>query len=451
MHGGDWIGCISKVISVSLRQQGSIMRIIMCLFLFKRVASLVCPTNLPLDTLSKRNPNIVVNKLIPILESSIVESRVHLRGKGESLNLLELLKEEMLADNLKSVSPTWETIISNDCIGDSSKWTSLSDEVAESLFYHKISIALEANAITGNEATFDCFLDNKLSSLRKSQIFLEEISNRLPDVIMEKDPVEALKKFLLVSVWAMQGARKLICNDESITGTANKRRAFNDGLQSQMEYLALNDLPEVMKIFRDGGDGDVSIVLNNTGKELVADLALAYTLLVLNLCKTVTFHTKAYTVNRYGATNVDVYGHIEHLADPVHSSVWAVRHFGEALRAFINTGRIKIIDDDFWCLPTPLWEMPQHVESMLATSKLVIVKGDANYRRMLGSRNWPLSDKSALKYWHVPVCAIRVMETEIGCGFDEVTAKQATFNKSFMTSGRWGQIQFQSADKPDIL
>lgn len=445
------IGCVPKIISASSPQQGFIMRIVLCFFLFKRVASLICPTNLPQDTLSKRNPNIVSNKLIPILESSIVESRVHLRGKGESLNLLESLKEEMLGDILKTISPAWETIIANDCVSDSPKWTDLSDEVAESLFYQKISVALEANEVAGNEATFDCFLDNKLSSLRKSQIFLEEISNRLPDIIMEKDPLEALEKFLLVSVWGMQSARKLICNDESITGTANKRRAFNDGLRSQMEYLAQNDLAEVMKIFKDGGDGDISIVLNNTGKELVADLALAYTLLVLNLCKTVTFHTKAYTVNRYGATNVDVYGHIEHLADPVHSSVWAVRHFGEALRAFINNGRIKIIDDEFWCLPSPLWEMPEHVESILGTSKLVIVKGDANYRRMLGSRSWPLSDKSTLKYWHVPVCAIRVIESEIGCGFDEATVRQATFNKSFMTSGRWGQIQFQSAESPDVL
>ena len=67
---------------------------------------------------------------------------------------------------------------------------------------------------------------------------------------------------------------------------------------------------------------------------------------------------------------------------------------------------------------------------------------------MLGGLDWPLSaeSNSVLSYWHVPVCALRVLESEVGCGFDDATARQAGFNKAFMNSGRWGQVQFYAPD-----
>lgn len=416
------------------------------LLLIRVVMSLKPPLNLPSPMIHKVAKDKIESYLVPLLQKSMVESRVHLLGKGESLNLLESLKEEMLTGVLSQDDCTWMSTIDTPFAKESMKWQDLSDPVAQSFFYYKLSIALEANAVTGNTATFDCFLDKKLANLRRSQPFLEEVAGRLPDIIMANDPLEALETFLYVSLWGMQKDRKLICDDPDITGTAKKRKAFSESIRNQMIYLVKNDCNKVLQVFQEGktSRGDVSIILGNTGKELVADLALAYTLLTLNLCETVTFHTKQYTINEFGATSVDVYGHIEHLADPVHSSVWAVRHFGEALRTHIYTGRLKIVEDEFWCLPTPMWKMPTHIEEYLADSRLVIVKGDNNYRRLLGDREWPYNTdlSTALDYWPAPICALRVLESEIGCGFDERSATQAGFNKAFMNSGKWGLIQF---------
>jgi Damage-control phosphatase ARMT1-like domain len=414
------------------------------------VVSLKPPVNLPLALSNDGGTLFVKNRLVPILQASMTESRVHLLGKGEALNMLESLKEEMLSGVLSSSSPVWQQIITAASVDRNMGWDSLTNEAAEKYFYYRIAVAVQANSVPGGGATFDCFLDKKLSNLKNSQPFLEEISGRLPDIVMATDPLESLEMFLFVSLWSMQKDRKLICNDDSITGTAKKRRAFADGVRTQMSYLASNDIAAVLKLFDEGksGRGDVSIIVGNTGKELAADLALAYTLLTSNLCETVTFHTKRYTANEFGATNVDVYGHVEHLADPVHSSVWAMRHFGEALRTLIFTGRLKIEDDEFWCLPTPFWELPAHLEAKLSSSRLVIIKGDDNYGRMLGGLDWPLTTESnsVLNYWHVPVCALRVLESEVGCGFDDATARQAGFNKAFMNSGRWGQVQFYAPD-----
>ena len=425
---------------------------IVIMLIVERTMSLKSPNNIPPGLPNKINTNTVKSELIPMLQQSMVESRVHLLGNGDALNMLESLKEEMLGDVLSIEDPIWKSVIMTEGIVEPTSWSSLPEKVAERYFSYKLSAALEANSISGNQAVFDCFLDRKLMNLKKSQPFLEEISGRLPDIIMSNDPLEALETFLFVSLWGMQKGRKLICSDDSITGTAKKRRAFADGIRSQMSYLVKNEMAYVLRIFAEGKSarGDVSIILGNTGQELVADLALAYTLITLDLCETVTFHTKKYTTNQFGATSVDVYGHIEHLADPVHSSVWAVRHFGEALRTFIYGGRLKIEDDEFWCLPTPMWDMPPRIESKLGGSRLVIVKGEENYSRMLGNRCWPLetASSSILEYWHVPVCALRILESEIGCGLDEAAVSQAGFNRAFMTSGRWGLVQFYSPTSP---
>ena len=418
------------------------------LLLITTVTSLKPPSNLPSLSIKKEMVDRVESHLIPILQKSMVESRVHLLGKGESLNLLESLKQEMLSGVLTAEDCSWISTLDTSFSTVGVKWQDLPRRTAESLFYNKLSHALEANTVVGNTATFDCFLDKKLANLRRSQPFLEEIAGRIPDIVMANDPLEALETFLYVSLWGMQKDRKLICEDPNITGTAKKRKAFTESIRNQMSHLVKNDCENVLKVFQEGktSRGDVSIILGNTGKELVADLALAYTLITLNLCETVTLHTKKYTINEFGATSVDVYGHIEHLADPVHSSVWAVRHFGEALRTHVYTGRLKILDDEFWCLPTPMWNMPVHIESYLLKSRLVIVKGDDNYRRLLGDRDWSFETdiSMVLNYWPVCLCAVRVIESEIGCGFDERSATQAGFNKAFMNSGKWGLIQFHT-------
>ena len=62
----------------------------------------------------------------------------------------------------------------------------------------------------------------------------------------------------------------------------------------------------------------------------------------------------------------------------------------------------------------------------------MIVKGDANYRRLLGDRQWPLDIDSndVLSYWHVPCCALRIFKAEIGCGITEEAQQRAARSDS---------------------
>ena len=90
--------------------------------------------------------------------------------------------------------------------------------------------------------------------------------------------------------------------------------------------------------------------------------------------------------------------------------------------------------------------MPPNVRGRLSSSSIVFVKGDANYRRLLGERQWPLDTpaKQVLSYWPVPVCALRTFKAEIGCGVSKEYASRAeAADKRWLVSGKWGVVQLK--------
>lgn len=78
-------------------------------------------------------------------------------------------------------------------------------------------------------------------------------------------------------------------------------------------------------------------------------------------------------------------------------------------------------------------------------SALVVIKGDANYRRLLGDRHWPFTTPFAdiVAYFPAPLVACRALKSEIVAGLQPeriVTLTQQDPN--WLTNGHWGLIQF---------
>eukprot|EP00920_Eleutheroschizon_duboscqi_P042817 GHVT01102035.1.p2 GENE.GHVT01102035.1~~GHVT01102035.1.p2 ORF type:complete len:109 (+),score=16.37 GHVT01102035.1:450-776(+) len=76
---------------------------------------------------------------------------------------------------------------------------------------------------------------------------------------------------------------------------------------------------------------------------------------------------------------------------------------------------------------------------------LTIVKGDCNYRRLIGNRWWKNDDDFQLitSYFPTPVVALRTLKADVGCGMSATaTANAARDDPKWMTNGRWGVIQF---------
>lgn len=89
--------------------------------------------------------------------------------------------------------------------------------------------------------------------------------------------------------------------------------------------------------------------------------------------------------------------------------------------------------------------MPAYLRQTLSEAALVISKGDANYRRLLGDRHWnyvtPFAD--IVSYFPAPLLALRTLKSNVAAGLDEavVAALQAR-DPGWVVSGRWGVMQF---------
>ena len=199
----------------------------------------------------------------------------------------------------------------------------------------------------------------------------------------------------------------------------------------------------------------IDIIVGEAGPELVCDLLFGHILLRFGICDEVHYHTKAIPTLFTGATSRDVYAAVQLLSNPVSSDVWSVRHFGEAVRDHIMSGQMTVTDDLFWCQPTAFWDMPAPVQQKLSSSALVFVKGDANYRRLLGDREWPLdlAASTVLSYWEpIPVCALRRIASPIVCGVPKSTAQRVEREDfRWQENGKWALVQCNRQSPQTVL
>ena len=225
-----------------------------------------------------------------------------------------------------------------------------------------------------------------------------------------------------------------------------------------------------------GGGRRIDIIVDNAGYELVSDLLLGYCMIKLGVATEVVFHTKGHPTFVSDATNEDCHSTIDFLSNINDLNIEAngfgsfvhTPQLANELKLMVEQEVFKFKEDLFWCQvnqffcniihaiftkiitffcfkPTAFWDMPNSVKQKLSGSILVVVKGDANYRRLLGERQWELSTpaKSILSYWSVPVCALRTFKAEIGCGISTANRERAEKEDSkWMVSGKWGVVQF---------
>ena len=99
-----------------------------------------------------------------------------------------------------------------------------------------------------------------------------------------------------------------------------------------------------------------------------------------------------------------------------------------------------------------MWDMTEPLRTDMATRcDLAFVKGDANYRRLLGDCMWdmtlPFQDIVG-SYFPCPVCALRTLKAEIGCGMEANQIDRAKeLDDSWMVNGRFGVVHFGSGAK----
>jgi hypothetical protein len=174
----------------------------------------------------------------------------------------------------------------------------------------------------------------------------------------------------------------------------------------------VDDSPALWELL-DGESPTVTWVCDNAGRELFADLLLVDRLLADGLAVAVTLHLKPRPHFVSDAT-------VRDLAD----CLLAVGAAGapdaaDRLRAAAADGRLTIEADPFWCAPLELRDAPAGLAARLGAAGLVVLKGDLNYRRLVGDAAWPAATSFAdAVQLPGPVAVLRTLKSDVVVGAD---------------------------------
>ncbi len=291
---------------------------------------------------------------------------------------------------------------------------------AETYFYRRL-LAATGYSQNGSRKSVDPFAFQKRTAL--------DGAARLAAALEQIDDMAGL---LHAALWANSVDLSLWPADDddaadriaAVLGSDRTTRLLVDDTSASVERLS-------------GQRPRAQIVLDNAGAELIADLAVAAQ--VLRRDGTVTFHAKPHPTFVSDVTPDDLLETIELLAGPRSPAP----NIGGTLLAGKTTGNLTVQTHPFWVSPLPFWRCPSDLVDQLSGADLVVVKGDANYRRLLGDLHWdPTTPFAAVVRPLQPTVAIRTSKSLVEAGLTADTiARASNTDPDWMVNGEWGMIQ----------
>jgi uncharacterized protein with ATP-grasp and redox domains len=275
--------------------------------------------------------------------------------------------------------------------------------------------------------------------MQKSDSLAETLAN-LEAPVLERTPQtddnisNALRDALIQGVWGNQ-------TDLSMWPTgSNQGPAQEEGRDASR--LLVNEADLIIDHLLQTRQPRIDLLLDNVAAELSRDLLLADLVISSPLDATVHLHVKPYPTYVSDATSQDVRITITALTQVKQRALHAV---GQRLAEALQEDRLFLHENYFWTSPLSGWQMPAVLYNELANSHLIINKGDANYRRLLGDRHWPFTMPFAeiTRYRPAPIAALRVMKSEVACGLKPSQPERLyQTDPDWLIDGRWGVIQF---------
>ena len=254
----------------------------------------------------------------------------------------------------------------------------------------------------------------------------------------EKAPRTVLQGLLRAALWGNQADLSMWAAGEDGPNHRGTDRAEEhllvDDSAAALDHLLALEPPTRVDLWAD-----------NAGFELVSDLALIDGLLDTEAVTQVVVHLKGHPTFVSDALVDDVHATLDRLTT-AHTD--AVRALAERLRAALADGRLRLRDAWVWTSPLRARELPAHTRAELARADLLISKGDANYRRLLGDRQWDFATPfaEALAPLPVPVLALRTLKAEVAAGLPAAQVRRLNdAEPDWAVNGRWGVIQYAPA------
>lgn len=253
----------------------------------------------------------------------------------------------------------WRTLTSHDSPRPGTIFST--SDVAFNYLLWRISTTVQYN-----QTEIDLFLPWKGKRLTEGLLYIEDICGQLPDVL----DLPLQSAFPLIAVAALYGSDPNVLSFIEKSSDRNSRSEgkrirkfdlFSQTISSLERSIVCNDMIKITDFSSrflseeatfepssrliDEVGFNVNIIPACAGRGLIGDLVLAELLLAYGSDK-VTFHCGQIPTLDGIPTRKDVIVHIQHLANPSNSDIWALRHLGESLNRHLFAGRIVIEEHD---------------------------------------------------------------------------------------------------------
>ncbi len=206
------------------------------------------------------------------------------------------------------------------------------------------------------------------------------------------------------------------------------------------QHLILIDHTQKTRRLLEPGVQRVDFINDNIGTDLIYDLTLTDYLLSSGWAAKVVFHLKDAPFFVSDAMPKDARDTIQAMQS---SDSTGVQALGRRLGAALEQGRLALESDPFWNSWRFFTELPRRLRDELEQADLVIVKGDANYRRVLEDRHWPHTThlEDAPASLPRPYLLMRTLKSEVMVGLEPGAAEAlAAEDPKWLINGRRGLI-----------
>ncbi|XP_068580809.1 damage-control phosphatase ARMT1 [Cebidichthys violaceus] len=282
--------------------------------------------------------------------------------------------------------------------------------------------------------------------------YLEGVNKNMEE-LSKNQLHEHFNKLLQVSLWGNK------CDLSISAGQDNSQKTSPiDSLNSLQPFILVNDSNMVWSTLLSAqrpGQSEkttavrVDIVLDNSGFELFTDLVLADFLVSSHLANEVHFHGKSIPWFVSDVTANDFQWTIRQTTAANHR--WMSKT-GVQWKSHLKKGVWSYHDHPFWTTPHEFCDMEADAPDLYATlqgADLVLFKGDLNYRKLTGDREWDhtVGFETALRgFGPAPLCSLRTLKANVQVGLQPGQGeKLGSQDPDWMTGGKYAVIQFSSS------
>ncbi|MCQ4195179.1 damage-control phosphatase ARMT1 family protein [Streptomyces parvulus] len=221
-------------------------------------------------------------------------------------------------------------------------------------------------------------------------------------------------------------------------------RLSEGGTGQQVDALVCDDGDALWSLLDTPGPRTLCLVADNAGRELVPDLLLLSHLLAEGRVDRAVLHLKPHPYYVSDATPADLLDALRRLT----AAGGTAGTYGRLLWTALREGRVTVRAHPFSCAPLPYADMPGDLRAEFAAATVTVLKGDLNYRRLVGDRWWdpttPFADVTA--YFPGPVAALRTLKSDVITGLTGTTvaALEKGGDERWRTGGTHALIQVRT-------